>query len=594
MASQAASAEPVKTSKPRVYPQVKRVLALAGPFSVYLYGAVLCGVLLSIGAVAAADVSARMLDAMLGQNMPVFQRMAWVSIALAGLQAALAAGKRVLGGTFGQEAGSSLRQALCARLSRSTAAASSSAHSGQVLSKLTSDLREVQNLVESLVPETLAGLLRGILAVAYMLWRNWLLALIAVFAAPAVFAVVGRLNAPMMTVSKEAQESLAKANEVAAESLAGAETVRSLRLQHRLYESFSRHAGKWLALSKRTGSIQSASVALGFGASFTPFVLVLGMGGFMVLRGHIGVGVLMAFLDLMNYVAFPMQQLPNMLTQIAGAAASAERVLDLLETPVERQDGRDFPPDPSLPAVEFRNVTFTYPGSQTPVLSGLSFALWAKETVALAGASGSGKTTVIRLLLGDFTPQAGEVRVFGHPMHEWSLEALRRHFSYVSQSTYLFPFSVLENLRLDRKDGDEQVRRAASIAQAAEFVESLAQGYGTAVGEVGNRISGGERQRLSLARAVLRRSDILLLDEATSALDYRSERQVIEGLREHLAGPATLVIAHRLSSVQHADRILILSDGCIAESGTHEELLARGGKYYQLYSVQQEGGERHQ
>ena len=429
---------------------------------------------------------------------------------------------------------------------------------------------------------------------AYMLWRNWLLALIAVFAAPAVFAIVGRLNAPMMAVSKEAQETLAKANEVGAESLAGAETVRSFRLQDRLYESFRRHTDKWLILSRRTGSIQSASIALGFGASFAPFILVLGMGGFMVLRGRIGIGVLMAFLDLMNYVAFPMQQLPSMLTQIGGSAASAERVLGLLETPVERQGGRDFAPNPSQPMVEFRDVTFAYPGSSSPTLAGLSFSLYAGETVALVGASGSGKTTVIRLLLGDFAQESGEVRVFGHPVHEWSLEALRRRFSYVSQSTYLFPFSVLENLRLDRKDDDEQARRAASIAQAAEFAESLPEGYNTPVGEVGNRISGGERQRLSLARAILRRSDILLLDEATSALDYRSERQVIEGLKEHFAGATTLVIAHRLSSVQHANRILVLSDGRVAESGTHEDLLALGGKYHQLYSVQPEGGERRQ
>ena len=593
MASQAADAGPAQSPRPQVFPQVKRILAISGSHSLFLFTSVLCGVLLAVLTVASAHVSARMLDSVLAGNMPVFVRMVWFAIAIAGAQSLLTAGKRLMSGKFWQGAGFNLRHALSGRVSRATAIAASSEHSGQVLSKLTGDLQGVQALVETDLPDMLVGLVRGSLAVAYMLWCDWMLALVAVLAAPAVFAIVGRLNAPVMGLSQRTQEALGDANKVAAESLVGAETLRAFGLQDRLYDSFARHTDRWLALSMRTGRIQGAITAVGFGASFTPFILVLGIGGFMVLQGRLGFGSVMAFLELMNHVAFPMRDLPRLMNQMAGEAASAKRVMDLLDIPVEREDGGDFSPDPALPLVEFRNVTFTYPGATTPALAGLSFALHKGEMVALAGASGSGKTSVIRLLLGDYAPDSGEILVFGHQLSEWSPKALRRHFSCVDQSTYLFPYSVAENLRLDRDEiGGEQLREAASLAQAAEFIESLPDGYSTPLGEVGNRVSGGERQRLSLARAMLRRGDIMLLDEATSALDYRSERQVLQGLREHLAGTAMLVIAHRLSSVQYADRILVLSEGRVVEEGTHEQLLALGGKYHELYSIQQEGRER--
>ena len=325
-----------------------------------------------------------------------------------------------------------------------------------------------------------------------MLWKHWVLALVAVLGAPAVFMIVRRLSGPVMNISREGQETLAKANEIATESLSGAEIVRSFGLRQTMLESYYKRTGEWLGIMRRYSTMATLAAAVGFGAGFTPFILIFGIGGYMVLRGDIQMGVLLAFLELLNYVSFPMERLPRLLAQIAAETASARRVIDLLDTPIERKDGADFSPDPRYPAVEFRNVTFTYPGSSQPALSGVSFKVDLGETVAVVGSSGSGKSTLFRLLLGDYEPDEGEVLVFGRDLREWSLTALRSHFSYVGQTTYLFPFSVRENLRLgDEALDDDRLQAAARLAQADGFVRSLPQGYDTPAGELGNRISGG-------------------------------------------------------------------------------------------------------
>lgn len=589
MATQAAPAQAVTPSKPSVAKVLSRLLSVTGRRSYLLYLSALSGLLISVAAVMSADLTAKLMNSMVARNLSAFMNLIWPAalirlghILLTGLQ-------EYMNGRFGHETTGDLRQGIARRLSRATAQASYREHSGQTLSRLTSDLGSAQNLLQSSLPGFFTGCVQAGFALAYMLWKHWVLALVAVLGAPAVFMVVRRLSGPVMNISREGQETLAKANEIAAESLSGAEIVRSFGLRQAMAELLTKRTGEWLGIMKRYSSMASFAAAVGFGASFTPFILIFGLGGYMVLKGDIQLGVLAAFLELLNYVSFPMEQLPRLLTQIAAESASAQRVLDLLDTAVEREDGADFSPDPRYPALEFRNITFTYPGSSKPALSGVSLKVNLGETVAVVGSSGSGKSTLFRLLLGDYEPDEGEIFVFGRSVREWSLTALRNRLSHVSQTTYLFPFSVKENLRLgDETLDDDKIEAVARLAQADGFIQSLPQGYNTPVGELGNRISGGERQRLSLARALLRRADILLLDEATSALDYQAERRVIQGIWEAAGHKAILVIAHRLSSVQHADRILVLEDGKPVESGTHDELMAKKGRYYLLYSSEEE------
>ncbi|HHX28987.1 MAG TPA: ABC transporter ATP-binding protein [Firmicutes bacterium] len=591
MATRTAPAQAVSPAKPSIVKVLRQLLRVAGTRSYLLYTSALAGLLMSATAVMSADLTARLTNSMLARDLAAFMNLIVLAVLVRLGQTLLEGLQEYMNGKFGHETIEQLRQGIARRLSKATAEASSQEHSGQTLSRLTNDLGSTQSLLQASVPGFFTGCVQAGFALGYMLWRHWVLALVAVFGAPAVFTIVRRLSGPVMSIAKAGQETLAKANEIVAEGLSGAEMVRSFGLRQTLTESFNKRTGEWLGLMRRYSRMASLAAAVGFGAGFTPFVLIFGIGGYMVLRGDIEMGVLFAFFELLNYVSFPMEQLPRLLTQMAAEGASAQRVLDLLDTPVERQDGADFPPDPRYPAIEFRNVTFTYPGGSHPALSGVSFKVNLGETVAVVGSSGSGKSTLFRLLLGDHNPDEGEVLVFGHPLHEWSLTALRSHFSYVSQTTYLFPFSVRENLKLgDETLGDDRIQAAARLAQADGFIQSLPQGYETPVGELGNRISGGEKQRLSLARALLRPAHVFLLDEATSALDYHAERRVIEGIWNANAAQdmTILVIAHRLSSVQHADRILVLESGRPVESGTHSELMAERGRYYHLYHSEQE------
>lgn len=589
MASQVASGQ----TRPSVAVQLRRLRSVAGHRLRLLYIVAAMGLLVSVVGVASADLAAKLTGFMLDKNAKAFLNLVVPAILLRLGETVLTGAQHYVSGRFGQEVIERLRFGVASRLSQATAAAASKDHSGQTLSRMTNDLAATQNLLQSSLPMIVTDTVRAALALGYMLWKHWILALVAVFGAPAVFAIVGRLNGPVMTLSKQGQEKLAEANQTVSESLAGAEMVRSFGLQEQMYAAFTGHTDAWMRMMRKYSSLTAFAGAAGFGASFTPFILVFGIGGFLVLKGQIRLGMLLAFMDLLNYVTFPTQQMPGLLTQMAAEASSVERVLDLLDTAVERQDGSDFLPDPAFPAIEFRNVTFTYPGASVPSLKEVSFQVPAGAMVGVAGPSGSGKSTVFRLLLGDYAPDSGEIRVFGHSLHEWSLAFLRTRLMSVSQDTYLFPFSVRDNLALGKAGIDaDRIQEAARVAQADAFVQSLPQGYESLVGELGNRISAGERQRLSLARSLVQPADVLLLDEATSALDNQSERKAMDAIRDTKAGTTVLVIAHRLSSIQHADTALVFDGGLLAEQGSHEDLMAKKGKYYQLYNAQETRGER--
>jgi ATP-binding cassette subfamily B protein len=321
------------------------------------------------------------------------------------------------------------------------------------------------------------------------------------------------------------------------------------------------------------------------------FLVTLVLGGHMALNGTLEIGLYSVLVFMTQRLLWPLTELGETLDLYQRGVASIRRILDLIDAPIGVRPGRaELPPlavgagTPSR-AVAFRDVSFSYGAGA--VLDGLTLAVGAGETHAIVGATGAGKSTVVKLLLRLYDTQSGSVTIDGVEVDELAFASLRGAIGYVGQDTFLFDGTVAENLRYGAPEAsDEELQRAAELAEAHGFVAALPQGYDTPVGERGVRLSGGQRQRLTIARALVRDPSILVLDEATSAVDNETEAAIQRSLLRVSHMRTTIVIAHRLSTIRHADAIHVLQAGRVAESGTHDELVATGGLYAALWAVQ--------
>ncbi|WP_313319328.1 lipid A export permease/ATP-binding protein MsbA [Stenotrophomonas sp.] len=456
-----------------------------------------------------------------------------------------------------------------------------------MLVRLGSDCDQVAQAAVDAMKVVLQQSLQALGALLMMLWYSWQVTLAIFVLAPPLAWVMNRVAKRYRSISHRIQESGAELLQAADQTLSSQQEVKVYGAQPTELERYTRLANTNLRLAMKVESTRSIS------SSMVQLIGAVGLAALLLIAGHeaaagrLTVGDFVALLMAMLAIIPALKQLTNVQNMTQRGIASAQRLFTVLDAEDEPDNGTR-PLQRATGLLEFRNVTARYAGQAKPALQDVSFVAKPGTVTAIVGRSGSGKSTLIKLIPRFYEVESGLILLDGHPLQEYSLADLRRQIALVGQQVTLFNGSVAQNVAYGELQGrsPEELQRAIAGANAAEFVEQMERGIDESVGAKGGRLSGGQRQRLAIARAMLKDAPILILDEATAALDNESERLVQDALQKLMPDRTTLVIAHRLSTIEHADQVLVMDQGRIVERGTHHELLALGGVYEHLHSMQ--------
>lgn len=457
--------------------------------------------------------------------------------------------------------------------------------SGAMLSRAINDAGQLQQFLAQAVKDMFISGTTVIVLIGVAFYMRWDLALIAIVVLPFAFYSVKRVGIRLKNVSTEAQKKISLITEFFSETISGIKMVKVFGKEGVLNKLFMKRNHSYYQELMRATRLTGLTTLImevigGFGIAS-----VLWYGGWLVIQGIITPGQFFAFLTAIFMVYAPAKRLAAAHNSIQQSKASLERIDELLDKEVETNGKGHM--GPLRDQIEFRKVSFSYPGSKRDVLSNLSFSVKKGEIVAIVGRSGAGKTTLVDLIPRFYDPRDGAIYINGVNIADVSLQSLRQQIGLVSQDIILFNDTVRANIVFGSPDVfDGHIINAAKAAYANDFILELPEGYDTIIGEGGVLISGGQRQRISIARAILKNPSILILDEATSALDAESEMMVQMAMDALIRDRTTFVIAHRLSTVKNADRIIVLENGSIVEIGVHDELLKTGGIYKKLYDLQ--------
>lgn len=458
---------------------------------------------------------------------------------------------------------------------------------GDLISKVTLDVDEVDRSIVSSIQAILKNPFQIALFLTFMLQYSAKLTGIIFIVLPVSAIFISAIGKSLKKNARDGQKRQSKMIGVLEESITGMRVVKAFGAEKYIESIFDRHSKAYTKLF----NTQLLKIYLSGPFSETSGVLAIGsilwFGGLLVFDGELQAEGFMSYIFMFFQTLQPAKELSTSISRIFKGIASGDRIFSLVDEEVHIKDTKDSKELTSFEtAVSFKSVDFAY--EKDPVLQGVSFDMKKGGFYALVGPSGCGKSTSIELLLRFYDPQNGQIAIDGKDIREYSVSSLRDKMAIVTQEPILFNDTVYNNIAFGQKDAtEEEVKEAARIANAHGFIESLPQGYDTEIGDRGILLSGGQRQRLSIARAVLKKAPILLLDEATSSLDAESEQEVQQALDKVMKSKTSLVVAHRLSTIQHADRIFVMNKGRIEEQGTHSELLQRQGLYWKLSQIQQ-------
>lgn len=461
------------------------------------------------------------------------------------------------------------------------------ARGGAVLSKIIADVQRISQAISNLI-DVVKEPLTLIFLLGYAFYLNWSLTLVTLIVLPIMGILLSNAGKHSKRYGLRISDKLGDMSSQLTESISGMRVIQAFSLQHFLKAQFRKTNLEFTRTALKAIRMEELSrpaVEMLFGLAIAFIVFTAGRD---VIKGHMTVGSFTAFFLAFGMIIGPLRKLSDLNISINQCVAAVETVFQILQTKPDILD----PENPkSLPPFEkeirFDNVTFRYSKELEPVLSDFSLSIKKGEIVALVGASGAGKSTLLSLIPRFYDPEKGKISIDGHPLRDLSLESLRAQVALVTQEVFLFHDTIKNNLQGGKKGvSDADLQKAAEAAQAWSYIQKLPDGWNTLIGDRGQKLSGGERQRLSIARAILKDAPILLLDEATSALDSENERLVQEALDRLMVGRTAIIVAHRLSTIRKADRILVMEKGKILEEGTHEELWKKGGAYSRALATQ--------
>ena len=451
-----------------------------------------------------------------------------------------------------------------------------------------SDANTIKSIFTSIALSLVMDISMAIITGIILFRMNAMLFSISLFMALVSILLVLVYKQPYKRINEESMAQSAALNSQMIESLRGIETIKCNACEERELEALEREYIKSLKISLRSSKISTGQSLISSVIMTVLNMVTTYVGITQVLNGQLTLGGYMAFSTLSGYFTSPVSELISMQMSIQEASISMKRLTEIMDYESEQDDDREYTEMESMEGdIEFKDVTFRY-GNRTPALDHISFTIPQGKKVALVGSSGSGKSTITKLLLKYYEPESGTISVNGVDLDEYSNASVRRCISYVPQNVELFSKTIFENIRISRPEATlDQVREAAKKADAHEFIRKLPLQYNTYLEEAGNGLSGGEKQRIALARAFLKDSNLYILDESTSNLDFATENLIFNMIYDQLADRSMLIVAHRLSTVRDCDMILVMDHGQIVERGTHEELLAKEGRYYELWNMQQ-------
>ena len=489
--------------------------------------------------------------------------------------------------SVGQYVANDLRLRTFHHLQRLSLGYYSTHQTGTLLSTITTDIQTIQGFASSSTLDILVDLLTILCMLALMFWLNWDFTLIAVGVTPFLLLFVSRFKKAVKKATHEVRKEQADIVAVVQQALESMQTIEAFGRQE-LEQSELRDVSQ--------ATVNAALKARSIKALLSPVVtvtvaictaVVLWRGAYLILGGVMTVGALTVYLAYLSKFFKPVKDLATTTNAIAQAAVGVDRIRAILDTDTvipEKASATDAPPFRG--EVVFEHIAFAY-DVQNPVLSDVNFSIKPGQLVGIVGPTGSGKSTIVSMIPRFYDPTKGTIRIDGFDVRDFKIKSLRDQIGYVLQDTALFHGTIAENIAFGRPGASrDEIIKAAELANAHEFISRMAQGYDTMVGERGSTLSGGQRQRIGIARVMVRNNPILLLDEPTAALDTESEKLVIEALERLMQGRTVITIAHRLTTIRDADQIIVISGGVVAESGTHDELLAKNGIYAQLHRTQ--------